>query len=250
MLAASLDDLNSHIDWFADPSRRAEDNAGPFVVVVDNFYPDPDVIRATALQQKFVRYAPPSADQAGEDIAAQFKGQKGTWSCTALFVVRGRPVRQPFEGYAYRPPALRERLSEILGEKILPQHWATLGDGWNGVFHLIDGEWTVGHGSVHHHYKAGDIEPRGWSGVVYLSPSSPPESGTSIWRETRSRLCVAPYGIKFAADTGNFDQAYLVENRFNRLVLFRENVLHRAEHGFGRGKDARLSQTLFFRSER
>jgi len=30
------------------------------------------------------------------------------------------------------------------------------------------------------------------------------------------------------------------------LLLFRENVWHRVEHGFGRGDQARLSQTLFF----
>jgi len=31
-------------------------------------------------------------------------------------------------------------------------------------------------------------------------------------------------------------------------VLFRENVLHRAEHGFGHGKKARLTQTFFFQA--
>ncbi len=32
-----------------------------------------------------------------------------------------------------------------------------------------------------------------------------------------------------------------IENRFNRLVLFRDNVLHRLEYGFGRRLgDARL----------
>jgi hypothetical protein len=28
--------------------------------------------------------------------------------------------------------------------------------------------------------------------------------------------------------------------------LFRENVWHRLEHGFGHGQDARLTQTFFF----
>jgi len=41
--------------------------------------------------------------------------------------------------------------------------------------------------------------------------------------------------------------ALMAENRFNRLVLFRENVLHRAEDGFGQtAQNARLTQTFFF----
>jgi hypothetical protein len=42
-----------------------------------------------------------------------------------------------------------------------------------------------------------------------------------------------------------------VENCFNRLVLFRENILHRAEPGFGDSPaTGRLTQTFFFRSNK
>jgi hypothetical protein len=49
----------------------------------------------------------------------------------------------------------------------------------------------------------------------------------------------------------DFELALVVENRFNRLVLFREHVLHRAEKGFGSTiQDGRMSQTFFFQSRR
>ena len=51
-------------------------------------------------------------------------------------------------------------------------------------------------------------------------------------------------------DPSEFELAYLAENRFNRAVLFRENVWHRLEHGFGEGTEARLTQTLFFETDR
>jgi hypothetical protein len=90
------------------------------------------------------------------------------------------------------------------------------------------------------------IDGRGRSGLVHLSETPPERSGTSVWCNRETGSCVAPYGKKFDWDVSNFDLAFLVENRFNRLVLFRENVLHRAEQGFGTGLDARLTRHSSF----
>jgi hypothetical protein len=247
-LAKSVGDLNAQTRWFNDPSRCAEDNVGPFLLVVDDFYRTPKAIRALGRKRPFVQYSPPLAEQVGEEIAAKYRHHLGTWSSTALSTFMGLTVLKPVEGFAYRPDSLRERLAQLLGESIPPVSWQTGGDRWNGVFHLIDGDWAAGRGSMHHHYKPGDVD-RGWSGLVYLSPDAPASSGTSIWRDKRTGLCVAGYGPKFDDDVRNFELALLVENRFNRLVLFRENVIHRAEHGFGYGKNARLTQTFFFCTE-
>lgn len=65
------------------------------------------------------------------------------------------------------------------------------------------------------------------AGVVYLNENAPPSSGTVI-----------------IGDKSEF----LVENRFNRLVLYKGNIPHYANHGFGLNKDARLTLTLFFSS--
>ena len=250
-LAESVSDLNLHHDWFSDPHRP--EDPGPFLVIKDDFYQDPDQVRATALEQRFVQYYPPVEEHVGATIAGQEATSPGAWFSTALHVYKGSPVVNPFEGFRYASESVLLRISKVLeefGEKVQAPTWHNGGDGWNGAYHLMNEHWEGTNGSIHHHYKAGDVAPRGWSGVVYLSPDASPSSGTSIWRERATGRCVATYGAKFDPDVSNYELALLIENRFNRLVLFREHVLHRAEHGFGYGKSARLTQTFFFNSVR
>jgi hypothetical protein len=252
-LFRSADELNSQENMFVDKSRRPDDNRGPYIVVCDDFYEDPMRIRRDARKKQFAVYSPPTVQIFGRKIAEEYARRhpghlQGKWYSTVVEVFMGNKAQHPFCPEKNDPPGLRERVSQVICEKIPRDTWLILGDGWNCEFHLQDADWQSGRGSIHHHYKSGDIDQRGWSGVVYLSPDAPPSAGTSIWREKKSGLCIAGFGAKFDWDTSNFDLALLVENKFNRMVLFRENVLHRGEHGFGEGKDARLTQTLFFRS--
>lgn len=86
---------------------------------------------------------------------------------------------------------------------------------------------------------------------MYLSPEPPPWSGTSIWRHRETRRCIASQGARYyrGPDSAvHFELAFLVENHYNRLLLFRENVLHRAETGFGLTHASRLTQTFFFQA--
>jgi hypothetical protein len=71
----------------------------------------------------------------------------------------------------------------------------------------------------------------------------PPWSGTSIWRHKDTGKCIASPGIRYYRSDvlDHFQLALLVENHYNFLVLFQENVLHRVETGFGTGKGARLA---------
>lgn len=243
-------ELNRNVDWFRKDDRDRD--GGPFVIVVDGFYADPEGVRSTALRETFTPYSPPSADQVGADVAAAFAGRPPAWHATVFKIFRGERIANPVEGYRYDPDQLRRRMCAVVGEHVLPDAWAAGGgDGWNGAFHYQNANWTGRKSAVHHHWKAGDVERRGFSGVVYLSLDAPPAAGTSIWRSKATGKCVGAYGPFFDYDTSKYELALLVENVFNRLVLFREAVLHRAEHGFGNGKaDARLTQTFFFATER
>lgn len=247
-LIASVDELNAHAEWFTDPSRPVE--PGPFVVIVDGFYDNSDEVRAHALQKEFFQYYPPLDTQVPSNLVPRAASPAPSWSSTALRTYMGTIVKHPEFGYRFNPASLRLRLAGLLHEFIDAEMWQELGDWWNGAFHLINENWIAEHdSSVHHHYKEGDVFPRGWSGVVYLTPDAPPFSGTTIWLHRASGKCVAPLGVQFSAGldvSDHYDLAFFVQNRYNRLVLFRENVLHRAESGFGSALDARLTQTLFF----
>ncbi len=251
-LFRTADELNARADLFRAPDRSDEDNRGPFLVVHDDFYSDPDAIRATALSKEFHQYSPPTADQVGEEKAAAYAGQLQRWMASALIRHHGELVANPRPGFRYAPPEVRARIGAILGERPDEATWDTMGDGWNGAFHVQYGGAAGRPGSIHHHYKEGDVTPRGWSGLVYLSPDATPEHGTTIWRSRATGLCVATARGNVAEyDYDDFELALRVENRYNRLVLFREHVLHRAEIGFGSTlRDGRMSQTFFFQSVR
>jgi len=54
-------------------------------------------------------------------------------------------------------------------------------------------------------------------------------------------------GPFFDKNIQNYTRVYEIDNIYNRLVLFRENVLHQAAAGFGTEKNnGRLTQTFFF----
>lgn len=254
-LFSSAAELNKNAHLFSDPERSAEDNVGPYILVKDNFYRDPQSVRRLALEQRFFQYSPPLADQVGAEVAqayaTKFPDPRPAWLSSSLLRFRGQQVSHPQPGYRHAPAALRESIAELLGEDVTEETWDEMGDWWNGAFHIMRESWTPGRGSIHHHYKQGDVAPRGWSGLVYLTPDAPAEVGTTIWRDKTTGKCIAAKGAIFTQDFSKFELALLVENRFNRLVLFRENVLHRAEHGFGTTNEtARLTQTFFFHSER
>lgn len=249
-LAGSLAELNAKTEWFHDPNRPPD--AGPFVIVVDDFYPDPDQIRRIALSQQFFQYHPPTADQIGEK-ASTFAGMEPCWFSTSLVRNMGEDVHNPQKGFRHNPPELRHRFEHLLNEPVTPNTWESMGDWWNGAFHLINQHWQARNAAIHHHYREGDVYPRGWSGVVYLSPDAPPWSGTSIWRHRDTGTCIASQGVRYYRGPDSrkhFELAFLIENRYNRLALFRENILHRVETGFGIGHTSRLTQTFFFQTKR
>lgn len=250
-LFRSAEELNAHAQLFRDPNRTDEENRGPFLVVHEGFYDDPHAIRALALEQEYYQYRPPTADQVGEEEAARYAGRPPRWLASALLRSGGNEVAHPKPGYRHAPPEVRERIAEILGERPTEETWDEMGDWWNGAFHVQFGGEAGRSSSIHHHYKEGDVTPRGWSGLVYLSPDAGPEHGTSIWRSKATGLCIATARKRASSRAyEDFELAAVVENRFNRLVLFREHVLHRAEKGFGSTiQDGRMSQTFFFQSE-
>lgn len=239
--------LNARHELFTDPQRPETENRGPFLLIIDNFYSEPETIRIMALSQEFFQYSPPLPEQVGERVASRYTDADPRWFSTSLLKFQGRSVNRPHPGFRYADQDVAARLAEVTAEQPDPETWVRSGDGWNGAFHLHYASEPGNNFSVHHHYRQGDVYPRGWSGVVYLSPDAPDEAGTSIWQDKVSGKCIAQQGAIFSKDMTRFKKMLSIANRFNRLVLFRENILHRAESGFGDNpQTGRLTQTFFF----
>ena len=250
-VSGDIQNLLAREELFVDPQRPSWTNVGPHVLVVDDFYENPDELRRLGLEQTFVQYSPPTEDQVPSSAIdySQFDDISGMIFTTALKAFRGSPVKKPLPGFRYNPPWLMKKMEELTGRLINPASWEPGGDYWNGAFNLREaGTHTLD--TIHHHYHETNAHAFGWNGVIYLTPEVPPStvSGTSFWRDRRTGRCVAGYGEMFSTDQQHFECMAFVTYKYNRLVLFRENVIHKVEGGFGRGKAARLTQSFFFQS--
>ena len=205
------------------------------IIIVDNFYEDPDAVRHHALGLAYEPYAP-------------------GWFSSAL-EIRDNPLKG--RGARLAHAAIRDRLSAIVKDEADEATWDTSGDGWNGAFHYKTGRgWRsqiapmLG-STIHNHVgRDEDVRPGGWSGLVYLNPKPPPSAGTTIWRHRGTGQCWT-LESKYCRNWDDFEPVLEVENRYNRLILFYASVYHLAASGWGsKREDARMFQTFFWNVRR
>jgi hypothetical protein len=230
--------LNNHP---AMNSRRS-------VIVVENFYEDPENVREYALRQEF--YTP------YEDEADLRAGRRSiTW-----WASRFRSAEEcPFKSSR----ALIEAMSEAVGEPIDTGHWrapfavdvhskplraAQSGETclWNCCFHVKPAiEQRLGNG-VHNHVVDGwnSVGPNGWVGLIYLNPIAPVSGGLHLWRNRD-----ASRQFDWMTSPADWELVDSFGNIFNRLILVRGDIPHSGADGWGKRLDeGRLYQTFFFRT--
>lgn len=116
--------------------------------------------------------------------------------------------------------------------------------------------------------------PRKYSSICYLNPNSPKTSGTeiflnkSLYLNIKEKLEIIDNGsvnkIKYYNSNknlffkirylnylkkfnSNFKNPIIVSNKFNRMILFDSNLIHRAQNFYGKNVyDSRLTITTFF----
>jgi hypothetical protein len=194
---------------FQKPSLGGVDSMVGDLLVVDNFYDDPYAVRDYALGLEYDRYGNNWFSSALEVLPSRFNGGKGTRLATE---------------------AIKRKLEAVTKSRVDDDTWDTGGDGWNGAFHYKTWTPLPNVGLVHNHVGRPEDVNFGWSGLIYLSPDSPPNSGTTIWRDKRTGLCYTHRAF-YERDSRHCDPVIHIENRFNRLVLFFASVLHRSEEG-------------------
>ncbi len=98
-----MDDLLAHEDWFIDPARGTCDAVVPPIIVIDDFYDDPEGVRRLALGKRYVQYIPPDPEIVGPDIAARNAHRQGRWLSTAFVTYHGELAGAPFYGERHNP---------------------------------------------------------------------------------------------------------------------------------------------------
>jgi hypothetical protein len=197
-------------------------------IVIDDFYDDPDLIRHYALGQEF------------------FKGERGSWPGIRTELLH-RTDRDFFNVFSKK---IWDIIKTYRSTDILELQTG---------FQLIDE--TYGRGWVH------DDDPTmAVAGVIYLSPDPIEGSGTTIYDDApdfngekyseifmKDVLVATPeeraqYAKYRDEQISFFKPNTIVDNVYNRLVMFDSRCWHSADKFFGTTKDdTRLTQVFFIK---
>jgi hypothetical protein len=217
------------------------------VIIVENFYENPDIVRQYALSElknnNYLPYGNP------------------TWKATKTKKWHECPFKSSDN--------LIQRLNDITGEEVDLDNWrmdypdhGTEEDGrssqnspqwdkktlksakWNCAFHIKPkiGQ-TLGNG-VHNHVTDvwNSVGADGWVGLVYLNPKAPNESGLFCWENINKNN---NYEWMSPAENWKLIDSYGAV--FNRLILCRGEKPHSGADGFSNEDGTgRLYQTFFF----
>lgn len=193
----------------------------PETVVVDEFYMNPDDVRAFALAQGF------------HEDTRYFRGKRSTTR--------------------YLFPGLKERFGELLGKKITK--WEEYPA--NGVFqYCIGGDQTVFHSDLQQYaaiiYLTPDAPPDSGTRLLRskatklrkVTPLTVARIGMELGQAEK-----LTYGDKLLDPTA-WETVDSIGNVYNRLVLWHSQLIHAAGHYFGTNmNNGRLFQLFFFDAE-
>jgi hypothetical protein len=194
-----------------------------FLVVRDDFYEDPDAVRARALEMTY-------RERAG--------------------------ITGYMSDAAYHQRGVRRRLEQALALKIT--RWDVDPKEGNGIFYCAfarGGRKEVP--GVHYDEPVDDV-----TAVIYLTPGLPLPCGTSLWQHRSTELIAAPtrkdahrLGInlgklrdRLERDSEKRDRWLEVDRagyKYNRMVAYPSGMLHSASRHFGGSLEGgRIYQTF------
>lgn len=199
------------------------------VLVVDNFYKDPDAIRNLALQQEFLDCNHPERSGSWPGLRSKFLNNISE-ELTQQF--RDLMLNTLLEGVIAKYNCYFETNFQLC--------YAEHGDSW---VHTDVGPWPITH-----------------VGVIYLNPNPAPDSGTIIYELKKE---YTDEFKQYAAKKNNmwttlnrdqdkeefnkwFTPSLNIPNKYNRAVIYNPSQWHKADHYFGNSKETgRLIQPFF-----
>jgi hypothetical protein len=195
------------------------------IIIVDDFYSDPDQVRKFALSVNY-NTSEKQTNWPGKDSTEEYLSEELTMGISHIVNEPLRSVSQNKSHYF--------RITK-------------------------EGEF----GSQHIHFDPGSNLI--WAGICYLTPTERPESGTKFWRHKQygwesapTEQEANPFGIynsndmkKFfetdGVDESKWTEVFNVPFKYNRLVLFRPWLFHCNGKSFGKTDEtSRLIQLFFF----
>jgi hypothetical protein len=198
-----------------------------FIVVVDDFYPNPDLIRQKALSMSFTE---------PENLTG-------------------------WRTHAYQPGRIKERIEKLF--KVHIKYWEkdrSKIESCNGVFFSAYSSGNQAE-TVGIHYDT----PQSWvMFLIYMTPGAPYEAGTSLWQHKATGLAAMPTARdaerlntpleklftileRDLHDRRRWREIDRIGNVYNRAVMFPGRLLHSASKHFGSNRlNGRLYQSFHF----
>lgn len=196
------------------------------ITIIDNFLPNPDEVRKNALDRLFF------------------------WGNIKRVSYPGMRTK-----YSKQDQELRIRVINLVEKALNKKIWLSSTQSGSHAF-TMGFENSEKLNWVHHDVanKLGTQEKtlggKAWAGVLYLTPNPPKHSGTALY-EVDGEIGVQEKKM-LSSSKEMLDNIYetahtIVDNRYNRLVLYPANYWHAPMlSGFGtKKKDARLIMNLF-----
>lgn len=196
------------------------------VTIFDNFFDDPNKVRTWALQQEYL-----------PDPGGRWPGlrTKSIYELNeSFFHVTCRKFFSQF--YNLREEEIQWKVS---------MNFQIVGKGYDS-------------GWIHSDENVSQI-----TGIIYLTPNSNLNGGTSIYRENANLIQHAHRNTEYKENSylnkmsieeakkykeehnSQFEETIRVSNVYNRLIAFDSHLHHAAQDFFGEGQDSRLTLVFF-----
>jgi hypothetical protein len=219
------------------------------IVIIEDFYRNPDEIRKYALdQQYYTPYEHPDCVKSGT--------AQPTWWASTYRNFDDCPFKSSTE--------LRGSLSAAVGEEIDMEHWRSsfpvdehsrpllreggqsVGCLWNCSFHVKPSNGQLLGEGVHNHVTDGwnGVGEDGWAGLLYLNADASLDGGLYLWQNVDPAR-----NFEWMTPADQWRLVDRVANRYNRLTLVRGDIPHSGAGGWGNSlQTGRMYQTFFFRT--
>lgn len=196
------------------------------VNIIDNFFDNPDKVRAWALQQEYL------------------PDPEGRWPGLRTKLIH--ELDEPFFNYTCRK--VFSQFYDLENEQI---EWEV-----SMAFQIVPKHYDSGW--IHSDVKDSQI-----TGIIYLSNNANLNGGTSIYQEKKNILHTIhrhdehkqnSYLNKISIEeakkhkqehNAQFEETIRVSNVYNRLISFDSHLHHAAQDFFGEGEDSRLTLVFF-----
>lgn len=191
------------------------------LIVIDNFYKNPDEIREYILQQDF-------------SVRGNYPGQRTISYATQEIKNLLQKYVEPFSGRITVFPIPIDGSKDVI---------------YNGSF-----QYTTSRDRSWIHIDSYN----NWAGVLYLTPNAPLSSGTNFYhlydgtkdKYDMERMDNKSITDKYSQDLTKWNNVDKIGNVYNRLILFRSDRFHMSGDYFGDTKEnGRLFQVFFFSTE-